>query len=109
VVSLSFDAWDWIEASQKLKTILSLTYIIRKFIEYDNSQSQTYEDTLQELIRTLKRESFFLGPLIGDLSESHHALKEDSIKDPRPHDENDTMVVPPFIDDGELEQCEDLS
>jgi hypothetical protein len=91
------------------KTIPSLTDIISKFLEYRNSQSQTYEDTLQELTTTLKKEGLFLDPLISDLRESHHALQEDFIGHIHPHDEKNTLVVAPLIEDEELEQCEDFS
>jgi len=101
VVSLSFDVHDWIKSTCKQKTILSLTDIISKFLEYGNSHSQTYEDTLQELTITLKKEGLFMYPLISGLRESHHALGEDSIGNTHPHDENNTLIVPPLIEDGE--------
>jgi hypothetical protein len=61
VVSLSFDVHDWIKDNCKPKTISSLIDLIRKFLEYGNSQSQTYEDTLQELTIALKKEKFLPG------------------------------------------------
>jgi len=109
VVSLSFYVQDWIKDTCKTKTISSLTNIIRNFIEYGSSQSQTNEETLQNITTTLKREGFFRGPLIGNLRETHHALEDDSIGNIHHRDENSELVVAPLIEDEEPEQYEDFS
>jgi hypothetical protein len=50
-----------------------------------------------------------MDPLISDLRESHHSLREYYIGNTHPHDEKNLLVVAPLIEDEELERCEYLS
>jgi hypothetical protein len=59
IVSLPFDVQDWVKYCCKPRSVSSLIDLISIFLEYGSPQSQTYEDTLQELTTTLEEEGFF--------------------------------------------------
>jgi hypothetical protein len=101
IASLSFTLQRWIKIS-------SFIDLLSKFLKYCTPSLQTYEDTLQELTTSLKREGFFPDHLVEDLREAHHAQEEDSI------DEDDALIIVPLVEEDEEvceepEQCEDFS
>jgi hypothetical protein len=81
--------------------------IIRKFLEYGNLQSQTYEDALQEITTTLKGEGFFPVIVIRKLWEAHHVQEEDSVRIIHPHEDN-TLIIATLVEDEETKQCEEF-
>jgi hypothetical protein len=105
ICSLPFDVQEWIKYCCNPKAIYSLIDLISRFLDYGNPQSQTYEGTLQELIAALEEYGFFIGHLIEDLREAHHAQEEDSIGSIHPHDEDNTLIVAPLVEDEEI--CEE--
>jgi hypothetical protein len=96
IFSLSLRLQDQIKVCCKPKGISSFIDLVGKFLEHCIPPFQTYENILQELTTSLKREGFFPDLLVEDLREAHHAQEEDSIGSIHPHEDNTLEFAQPI-------------